>query len=110
MGLRYIALIIMKLAKTLNHHDNDKLHCCCVNVVHFISATSIAKKIGSSYTKSIKPLIERIARRLPNVANEVIEKFFREALPGAITGKGLDKLFKGFLRWLRSVDPVSRSD
>lgn len=77
---------------------------------HFISATTIGKKIGSSYTKSIKPLIERIAQRLPNVANEVIEKFFRSALPGAIAGKGLDKLFKGFLRWLRSIDPVSHSD
>ena len=74
----------------------------------FYAANAIGRKIGSTYTKSVKPLIEQFARRFGyNLNEEAFEKFFKSALPGAITGKGLDKLFKGFLMWLRSRDPVS---
>ena len=53
-------------------------------------------------------MIEQLVRRFGGDLNEeAIEKFFKGALPGAITGKGLDKLFKAFLMWLRSQDPVS---
>ena len=53
-------------------------------------------------------MIEQLVRRFGGDLNEeAIEKFFKAALPGAITGKGLDKLFKAFLMWLRSQDPVS---
>ena len=72
--------------------------------------SAIGKKIGSTYTKSVKPVIEQLVRRYGgdlHVSEEALEKFFKVALPGAITGKGLDKLFKAFLMWLRSQDPVS---
>ena len=56
----------------------------------------------------MKPLIERFTKRFgSDLSEEAIEKFFKAALPAAITGKGLDEHFKAFLMWLRSRDPVS---
>ena len=72
--------------------------------------SAIGKKIGSTYTKSVKPVIERLVRQFGGdirVSEKAFEKFFKVALPGAIIGKGLDKLFKAFLMWLQSQDPVS---